>query len=99
MPAKALTYNQRMKKAREDAGLSLREVQFRIYDRFGDPLTPSVPTLNRLEHDADEKTISTMVLTYWLAEIYGVKHVSDLSEFAAEQLDEVRSLLDGLSRC
>lgn len=92
-----LTFNQRMKKARSDAGLSLLDVVMEIRQRMPQPMWVGDSTVFRLETSRPE-TKADPFLVNVLASIYGVP-TSQLSQVAADHLDTLRDLLEQASPC
>ena len=91
------TFNERMKQARDEAGLSLMDTVFELRGLLPRSMWISVPTLQRIESEKDETNVDAFLVCV-LAGVYGVS-VSDLSEEVADHLDSLRALLKPLSRC
>lgn len=97
MPKTTSAFNDRMRRARKDSGLSIETVVITIHKLMPEPMACKATTIQRLETETPEAKADPFLLAV-LATIYGVR-VSDLSEIAAGELGRMRDLLTNASRC
>ena len=88
-------FNERVRSARDAAGLSLMDVAFEVRLRLPRAMWVSVPTLQRLESTRDETQVDPLLVCF-LAGLYRVR-VSELSPLVAGELDGLRDLLTATS--
>jgi len=88
------TFEQRLKTAREGAGLSQVDVEFQSRLQLPEPLWITQAKLSRLERgDIGEDKADPLDVCF-LAHLYGVA-TSTLSLTAADRLEQVRDLVAG----
>lgn len=89
-----MTFEQRIREAREAAGLSQVDVAFESRTRLPDPLRISQTKLQRLESGKIGEDNADPFEVMFLAHLYGVT-TSDLSPLAAGRMELVRDLVAG----
>lgn len=92
-----LTFNQRMRQARNNAGMSLSDAMTEVRMRMPRPMWVTDATIGRLEIDRPEAKADPFLLAV-LASVYGV-NLSDLSKEAAQHLNTMLDLLKQTSPC
>lgn len=86
------TFEQRIKQAREAAGLSQFDVAFESRSRLPEPMQVSQAKLSRLEAGKIGEDKADPFEVCFLASLYKVQ-TSDLSALAADRLEQVRDLV------
>jgi hypothetical protein len=86
--------------ARQNAGMSIDDAVFEIRTALPAPFRTSRSGISRLEHkDPSTYDSGDLLVLGVLADAYGLT-VAQLSPAAADQLDDLRSLVDGFrNRC
>jgi transcriptional regulator with XRE-family HTH domain len=85
------SFEQRLKDAREAAGLSQADVEFESRVQLPAPMRVSQVKVSRMERGAIAEEKADPMELRFLAYIYGTS-VADLSELAAERLEVVTNL-------
>lgn len=85
-------FSQRMRKAREAAGLTLADATFVLRARLPNHVRPSLETIRRLETGFTSEEKADPVIVAALAKAYG-RPISELSPIAAEAVEQLRSVL------
>jgi transcriptional regulator with XRE-family HTH domain len=88
------TFEQRLKTARDAAGMSQTDVAFEARTQLPEPMWISQTKLQRLEAGKIGEEGAEPMEVVFLAYLYGVK-TSDLSPLAAERMERVRDLVAG----
>lgn len=88
------TFEQRLKTAREGAGLSQIDVEFQSRLQLPEPLWITQAKLSRLERGSIGEDKADPFEVMFLAHLYGVP-TSALSELAAGRMEQVRDLVAG----
>lgn len=88
------TFEQRLKTAREAAGMSQADVEFASRSQLPKPMWVTQVRVSRLESGKVGEEKADPFEVCFLASLYGVK-TSDLSPLAADRMEHVRDLVAG----
>lgn len=93
MPKAKEVFNQRMLRARKEAGLSLATTAYRLRDALPERIAVSIETVRRLETGFTPEEAANPIVVATLAQVYG-KPVAALSASAAQDVEQILSVLN-----